>query len=283
MCRSAYKMDLSMPSDEVSANRGNAADPVRALRTRIRAGAHRTITAGLAPDRVQGNLVVLPNDHADAFEAFCNANPTSLPLIERGRPGDPMLDCADYFDVRSDLPAYLLFRDGAPAVEYHDITALWHDGLTAFVLGCWFGNEAALQAAHIRLRHLELGIQGALYITDRPANPAGPFAGPVVASMRPFADADLDRVAAITAATPTAHGAPIHIGDPAALGIADFAHPDYGDPIPPEPGETPVYWACGLTGQVALERAGLPFFITHKPGCMVVTDIPALIPDAASR
>lgn len=245
------------------------------LRRRIRAGAHRGITAGLAPDRIQGNLVVLPNGYADDFEAFCRANPTSLPLIERGRPGDPCLDCATGFDLRSDLPAYLLFRDGSLAGERHDIADLWTPDLTAFVLGCWFGNEGALQAAGIRLRHLELGIQGALFVTDRPAVPAGPFAGPVVASQRPFADADIDRVAAITAATPTAHGGPIHIGDPTGLGIADLTNPDYGDAIPPMCGETAIYWACGLTGQVALERAGLPFFITHKPGCMVVTDLPA--------
>lgn len=252
-----------------------ASPELAALRGRIRAGEHRAITAGLAPDRIQGNLVVLPTAFADDFEAFCRANPTSLPLIERGRPGDPLLDCAAGFDVRSDLPAYLVFRDGALAEERFDIGELWTPDLTAFVLGCWFGNEGALQAAGIRLRHLELGIQGALFVTERPAIAAGPFAGPVVASQRPFADADIDRVAAITAATPTAHGAPIHIGDPAGLGIADIAAPDYGDPIPPEPGETAVYWACGLTGQVALERAGLPFFITHKPGCMVITDMVA--------
>ena len=145
---------------------------------------------------------------------------------------------------------------------------------TAFVLGCWFANEAALARAGVRLRHIELGIQGALFRTARAAAPAGRFAGPVVVSMRPFAEADLARVVAITAKRPLAHGAPLHAGDPAALGIGDLAAPDFGEPIPPLPGETPVFWACGLTGQEALAASDLPYFVTHEPGHMAVTDIP---------
>lgn len=245
------------------------------LRALIRDGRYDGITSGLAPGVLQGNLAILPEAQADEFAAFCAANPAALPLIERGRPGDPILHCADGFDVRTDLPRYQVWRDGRPAEAPAGIRGLWRDDLVAFVLGCWFANEAAIAAAGLRQRHVELGIQGALFRTRRSAAPAGRFAGPEVVSMRPFAAADADSVAAITAARPFAHGAPVHVGDPAELGIADLARPDFGDPIPPEDGEVAMYWACGLTGQEALVRAGLPFFITHRPGCMVVTDLPA--------
>ena len=48
------------------------------------------------------------------------------------------------------------------------------------------------------------------------------------------------------------HGAPVHVGDPAALGIVDLARPDFGDAVTIEPDEIPVFWACGVTPQLAL-------------------------------
>lgn len=246
-----------------------------ALRQEIRQGRHDGLTSGLAPGYLQGNVVIIPADAADEFEAFCRANPQSLPLTERGRPGNPFLTCGANFDMRTDLPRYRIWRGGAPAETVTDITALWASDSVAFVLGCWFGNEAALTAAGIRLRHVELGIQGALFRTNIAAVAAGRFAGPVVASMRPFAKVDAPRVAAITAIRPLAHGAPIHTGDPAVIGVGNLNTPDFGDAIPPLADETPIFWACGLTGQEALVRSGLSFFITHEPGHMAVTDIPA--------
>jgi len=247
----------------------------RALREVFRAGQYTGLTTGLAPGHLQGNLVILPSEAADEFEAFCHANPSSLPLIERGRAGDPMMASGEGFDIRTDLPKYRVWRDGRPAEAVTDIAAFWSGDSTAFLLGCWFANEDALARAGIRLRHLELGIQGALFRTNRPAVPAGRFAGPVVASMRPFATENTDRVAVITARNSLAHGAPIHMGDATELGIRDISAPDYGEPIPPLPGETPIFWACGLTGQEALINAGLPFFISHEPGHMAITDRPA--------
>ena len=119
-----------------------------------------------------------------------------------------------------------------------------------------------------------LSSYGGLFRTAISTVQCGLFGGPLVVSMRPFAPADVDTVSAITAAAPLAHGAPVHVGDPAPLGIADLSLPDYGEPLPPEAGEVPMYWACGLTGSAALEAARLPIAITHAPGCMVVTDLP---------
>ena len=247
----------------------------RALRAEIRQGRYRGLTSGLAPGMLQGNLIILPEDAADEFEAFCHANADSLPLIERGRPGDPMLSCGDGLDIRTDVSRYRLWRQGRPVEALEDIRAVWSGDSTAFVLGCWFANESALAREGIRLRHIEMGVQGSLFRTAVPARSAGRFSGPVVASMRPFETCDVARVAEITARNPLAHGAPLHVGAPQALGIRDIAKPDFGEPLPPLAGETPIFWACGLTGQEAAISADLPLFITHEPGHMVVTDLPA--------
>ena len=248
--------------------------PAHRLRARIRAG-WDGLTTGHAPGVLQGNLVVLPAAYAADFEDFCRANPQACPLLGRGAPGQAVLEHlgAD-LDIRTDVGRYQIHQNGVRTGECRDISALWQDDWVAFVLGCWFSNEAALARAGVRLRHVEQGIQGGLFRTNRPTARRGPFGGPLVVSMRPFATADVDKVTAITGAALLAHGAPVHVGDPAPLGIVDLARPDYGEALPPEPGETPLYWACGLTASAALEAAQLPLAITHAPGCMVVTDLP---------
>ena len=247
----------------------------RDLRARIRGG-WEGLTSGRAPGFLQGNLVILPAQYAGAFEDFCRANPQACPLLGRGAPGQAVLDVlgAD-LDVRTDVGRYLVHAFGRPTGQCTDLRALWRDDWVAFVLGCWFSNEAAIARAGIRMRHVEQKSQGGLFRTHRAAVGAGPFGGPLVVSMRPFAAADVDAVTAITRLATLAHGAPVHVGDPAPPGIDDLARPDYGEPLPPLAGEVPMYWACGLTASVALEAARLPIAITHAPGCMVVTDLPA--------
>jgi uncharacterized protein YcsI (UPF0317 family) len=250
------------------------AETAHALRARIRAG-YTGLTTGLAPGCMQGNLVILPAAHAGDFEHFCHANRQACPLIGRGSPGQAILEhLGRDLDIRTDVSRYVVLEHGVETRRVTDLRDLWRDDFVAFVLGCWFTSEAALAAAGIRLRHVELGIQGGLFRTDRPTRPVGPFQGPLVVSMRPFAAETVDRVAEITAEAPLAHGAPVHVGDPAALGIVDLARPNFGEPLPPLPGEVPMYWACGLTANAALEAARLPLAITHAPGCMVVTDLP---------
>jgi uncharacterized protein YcsI (UPF0317 family) len=103
--------------------------------------------------------------------------------------------------------------------------------------------------------------------------PAGRFAGEMVVSMRPIRRRDVDRVAAICAGFPQAHGAPVHVGDPRALGIDDLASPDYGDAVDILDDEVPVFWACGVTPQWVALSSRLPLCITHAPGKMFVTDL----------
>lgn len=257
----------------------NAPAPVPAyatgkhVRAAVRAGLHQAQTAGLAPGYVQGNLVIVPERWAFDFLRFCVRNPRPCPVIGVGEPGDPTIPAlAGDLDIRSDLPRYRVWRDGELVDEPCDITALWRDDLVAFVLGCSFSFEEALLSAGLPLRHVARGRNVAMYRTSLPTEPAGPFSGPTVVSMRPFKPADALRAAQITARYPSVHGAPIHIGDPAAIGIADLATPDYGDPVEIEPGEVPVFWACGVTPQAVLHDARLDFCITHAPGCMLVTD-----------
>jgi uncharacterized protein YcsI (UPF0317 family) len=95
----------------------------------------------------------------------------------------------------------------------------------------------------------------------------------MVVSMRPFRAADAIRAIQICTRFPAVHGAPVHLGDPGQIGIADLARPDYGDAVSVAEGELPVFWACGVTPQVALERARPTFAVTHSPGCMLVTDL----------
>ncbi len=258
--------------DEIARRAGAPEEAGRAARSTIRAGRHTGGTAGLAPGNVQANIVILPAAWAADFAAFCRANPRSCPLIASSEPGDPALPAlgAD-IDIRRDLPGYRVFRDGRPEREVPDVAALWRDDLVTFAIGCSYTFEAALVAGGMGVRHIEEGRLVPMYRTDRPTAAVGPFGGPLVVSMRPFASGDVGRAAAITARFPDMHGAPVHVGDPAALGIADLGRPDYGEAVTVASGEEPVFWACGVTSQAAVEGAGLPFFIAHAPGKMLIT------------
>ena len=242
-------------------------------RREIRAGRHGGLTSGLAPGYAQANLAVLPAALAGDFAGFCRANAAACPLLAVGNPGDPGLrELGKDIDIRTDLPAYRVYENGRFR-EQADILSLWRDDWVAVAIGCWFGVEEALGAAGIRLKHVEMGIQGPLFRSRLPARESGIFGGELVVSMRPFAKDRADEVAALTARYPKSHGAPLHRGDPAPLGIADLSRPDFGEPIPVAEDEVPLYWGCGLTALATLERSRLPFFITHAPGAMLITDL----------
>jgi len=123
------------------------------------------------------------------------------------------------------------------------------------------------------LRHVQLGRNVAMYRSDRATQAAGVFHGPLVVSMRPLRATDAIRAVQITTRMPQVHGAPVHIGDPALIGITDLMRPDYGDAVDVMPDELPVFWACGVTPQAAIAAARPEFCITHAPGYMLVTDL----------
>lgn len=246
-----------------------------AVRRAIRSGAYRGHTAGLGAGALQANLVILAEAHALDFLRYCQRNPKPCPVVGVSDTGDPMLrTLGSDIDIRTDLPAYTVHRDGRPDAVVRDIRDLWRGDFVAVALGCSFTFEHALIAAGIGLWHVAQDTTVPMFRSGLATVPAGPFAGPMVVSMRALPEAELDRAAQISRRFPLAHGAPVHAGDPAAIGIADIARPDWGDPAPVPEGHVPVFWACGVTPQVAIARAALPVCITHRPGHMLITDIP---------
>lgn len=243
------------------------------LRMRIRRGAFDRGTAGLADGYMQGNVVILPQAMAGDFHAFCRANPAPCPLLAVSQVGDPSLPTLGDVDIRTDVPRYYVYRDGKLDTELPEIGELWRDDFVAFVLGCSLGFEAPLIAAGIPMRHIELRRLAPMYRTNIATQAAGPFGGDLVVSMRPMTPADAIRAVELTSRFPDCHGAPVHLAEPQHIGISDLDAPDWGDPPQMRDGEIPVFWACGVTPQVAIERARPEICITHKPGHMLVTDL----------
>jgi len=243
------------------------------IRADIRAGRLRTVTAGLAPGFVQANLAVLPKEQAYDFLLFCQRNPRPCPLLEVTDVGSPEpVGVAPGADLRTDIPRYRIYKDGVLADEVTDVTPFWRDDLVAFLLGCSFTFEWALLDAGIPMRHIDEGKNVAMWKTSVACRPAGQFHGPMVVSMRPIPTGLVSKAVTASARFPGAHGAPVHVGDPAALGIADINKPDWGDSVGVRAGEVPVFWACGVTPQSVIATVKPDFCITHYPGSMLVTD-----------
>lgn len=257
-------MDRSTDSDRLTPDQARA---------RIARGDHTGGTANMANGRVQGNLVILPKAYALDFFTFCQANPKPCPLLGVSEAGNPALPMLGDIDIRTDVPRYYVYRDGRLAEEVTEIGSFWRDDLVSFVLGCSYSFEEPLMAAGIGLRHVELGRVVPMYRTNIETRPAGPFGGELVVSMRPMKPADAIRAVQITSRFPAVHGAPVHLADPGQIGIRDLMTPDWGDPPEMREGEIPVFWACGVTPQVAIERARPEICITHKPGHMLITDL----------
>jgi uncharacterized protein YcsI (UPF0317 family) len=245
------------------------------IRAAIRTGQLTRTTAGLAPDYVQANLAVLPKEQAYDFLLFCQRNPRACPLLEVTDVGSfEPARVAPGADLRTDIVQYRIYRHGEIADEVTDATRYWCDDLVAFLIGCSFTFEQAMVQAGVRLWHLEHGKAVAMWRTSIECQAAGVFHGPLVVSMRPIRPADLAKAVTASARFPGAHGAPIHIGDPAAIGISDVTKPHYGDAQHIEADDIPVFWACGVTPQAAALASKPPFMITHSPGHMFVTDLP---------
>jgi len=264
-------MQLAVEERKAPPRREGSAE---ALRLSIRRGEFRSQTAGAAPGMVQGNVAILPADWADEFLRFCLKNPKPCPVLAVGRPGDPSLPSLGHdIDIRTDVPRYRVFRDGREVDSPYELGKWWRDDLVAFVLGCSFSFEEALKDAGLGLRHIEEGVVVPMFRTSIDTAPTERLHGKLVVSMRPFAPADAIRAIQITSRFPGVHGAPVHLGLPEMIGIRDIAKPDFGDRVTVAAGELPVFWACGVTPQVVIETARPPFFISHFPGHMLVTDL----------
>jgi len=248
----------------------------RAVRAEIRAGRFDRGTSGVGGSALQANLVILPAEDADDFLRFCQINPRPCPLLAVGELGDPALPTLGHdIDLRFDVPRYRVWRDGELVDEPSDLEAVWRDDLVSFAIGCSYSFEAALSEAGIPVRHQTNRTNVPMYRTSIQTRAAGKFSGPMVVSMRPMSPADAIEAVRICDRFPLAHGTPIHLGDPSRIGIVDINNPDYGDAPDMQLGDIPVFWACGVTPQAAISKARPAFAVTHAPGYMLVTDIPA--------
>lgn len=252
--------------------RALGASPVE-LRRLIRTGAYTAPTSGLCPGYAQANLIVLPKEQAYDFLLFAQRNPKPCPLLEVTETGARQTSiCATNCDIATDFPRYRIYRYGELADETTDVSELWRDDFVSFVIGCSFSFESELVEAGIEMRHNTMGRNVSMYLTNVACRPAGSMSGNMVMSMRPIPYGQVVRATQISGAIPQVHGAPLHIGDPSAIGIDDVSKPDFGDPVDIREGEVPVFWACGVTPQSVVMNSKPPLAITHAPGCMLVTD-----------
>ncbi|WP_067436124.1 putative hydro-lyase [Nocardioides jensenii] len=228
-------------------------------------------TTGWSAGWTQANLIALPRDLAYDILLFAQRNPRPCPVLdvtEVGAVDSPLFAG----DLRTDLPAYVVYEHGEPVAQVRDATEFWRDDLVGFLIGCSFTFEAALAEAGVPVRHIEQGSNVPMYRTSVDCRPAGSLSGPMVVSMRPVPAAQVATAVRVTSRYPSVHGAPVHVGDPAALGITDLDAPDFGDAVEIRAGEVPVFWACGVTPQAAVMASRPAFAIGHAPGHMAITD-----------
>ncbi len=230
-------------------------------------------TSGAAAGFVQANLVMLPLRAAFNFLLFCNRNHGPCPVLDVLEAGQFEPAIAKGADLRTDLPRYRIYRQGEMEAEVEDVRAVFSSDLVSFLLGCSFSFENAMLAAGLPVRNIEEGKNVSMYKTDRLCRPSGPFSAPLVVSMRPMTPRQAVRAVQVTTRFQQTHGAPVHMGDPTDIGIADLSAPDFGDPVEIRAGEIPVFWACGVTSSLAAVSAKLPLVITHAPGHMFVSDL----------
>jgi uncharacterized protein YcsI (UPF0317 family) len=245
------------------------------IRQRCRKGRWAKPTSGLAPGFAQANMVILDRRLAFDFLLFCQRNTKPCPVLEVLESGEKEpIRTAPGADITTDLPRYRIWKRGKLDQEVQDIRAWFNPDLVTFLLGCSFSFEEALIQAGVPVRNIEENGNVSMYVTNRPCDPAGPFTAPLVVTMRPIPEALVPRAVQITSRYASVHGAPIHIGSPRALGIRDLGRPDFGDPVAIKKGETPVFWACGVTSTLAALSVKSDLCITHAPGHMFVTDVP---------
>ncbi|MCH9844517.1 MAG: putative hydro-lyase [Alphaproteobacteria bacterium] len=258
---------LSLYKDLISLNQHD-------LRSQIRANSYQGHTAGLAAGRLQANLAIIPEQYALDFMRFCHRNPKPCPLSGVSDTGNPMMHTmgAD-IDIRTDVPAYNIYRNGVFDSSVLDIKTLWQDDFVSFALGCSFTFEHEAMRAGIKFGHIENNTTVPMFRSTIKCVSAGVFSGTMAVSMRAINNHQIDLVTEISSKYPLAHGAPIHIGNPREIGIEDVYKPQWGDAVPIKDDQTAVFWACGVTPQIALENARIPIVITHKPGHMLISDI----------
>lgn len=231
-----------------------------------------TPTSGWSSGFAQANLMIVPKAQAFDVLLFAQRNPKPCPILGVLDAGETSGALLAGGDVRTDVALYVVYEDGVKVDEPTDILGHWRDDLVTFIVGCSFTFEAALQENGIRVAHIDQGVNVPMYRTTVRCEPAGALAGPLVVSMRPIPASQVADAVRITSRYPAVHGAPVHVGNPADLGIADLARPDFGDAVEIPANHVPVFWACGVTPQAAVMESRPALAIGHAPGHMLITD-----------
>lgn len=229
-------------------------------------------TAGFSAGYAQANLIALDKKYAFDFLLFAQRNPKPCPILGVLEPGQVASSLLAGGDIRTDIPAYRVFKGGSLIDEPTNATEYWTDNTVAFLIGCSFTFEAALLDNGVPVAHIEQGRNVPMYMTNIDCEPAGVFSGKMVVSMRPIPASQVSDAVRITSRYPAVHGAPVHVGDPAAIGIADLGSPDFGSAVDIPAGTVPVFWACGVTPQSIVMSSKPDLAICHAPGKMLVTD-----------
>lgn len=229
-------------------------------------------TAGFSAGYAQANLIALDKKYAFDFLLFAQRNPKPCPLLGVLEPGQVTSPLLAGGDIRTDIPSYRVFSHGSLIDEPSDATSYWTDDTVAFLIGCSFTFEQALLDNDVPVAHIEQGRNVPMYLTNIDCEPAGVFSGKMVVSMRPIPAPQVADAVRITSRYPAVHGAPVHVGDPSQIGIADLDAPDFGEAVDIPAGTVPVFWACGVTPQSIVMHSKPELAICHAPGKMLVTD-----------
>ncbi|MGN0547366.1 MAG: putative hydro-lyase [Acutalibacteraceae bacterium] len=231
-------------------------------------------TSGMCAGYAQANLLILPREYAYDFLLFAQRNPKSCPVLEVGDVGSRATKfMAEGADIATDIPKYRVYENGLLTGEYTNIDKFWRDDFVYFLIGCSFSFESELLEGGVPVRHIEENKNVPMFLTNIECERAGIFHGKMVVSMRPIPQDKVIKAVTVTASMPRVHGSPIHIGDPAAIGIKDISKPDFGDSVTVNEGEVPVFWCCGVTPQSAVMSAKPSIAISHAPGHMFITDV----------
>ena len=245
----------------------------REFRKLVREGKYASLTCGQCFGYVQANLVILQKEYAEDFLKFAERNPKSIPMLEVTPPGvHHTCFMADHADLLTEIPRYNIYRRGELVEQCTDATAFWKDDMMCFLIGCSHSFEKVLTEGGIEIRNITDGHAVSAYKTSIPCAPSKYFSGPVVVSLRPIPAEQVDLAYELTGRLPHVHGAPIYHGDPSCIGV-DLDKPDWNPPTRIEPGEVPVFWACGVTPQAALMAAKPEIVITHTPTHLFITDV----------
>ena len=239
---------------------------------------YKSSTNGCCDGYLQANVVIIEKKHAADFQTFCELNSQPAPLLEVLHAGNPYTSIiANHADIRSCLPKYRIYESNGEFEEVNDIKQYWNEDMVTFFLGCSFSFEKALQANDISMRHIELNRNVAMYDTNIVTNNVNQFGQHMVVSMRPIKRNKVLSAYKITEPLMNAHSSPVHFGHPQGIGIKNINKPEYGDAVPIGEDELPVFWACGITTQVAIKNAlkmgVVKQVITHAPGHMFISDL----------